>query len=226
MGRLIVIEGLDASGKGTQSAILERRLKESGIPCRLISLPNYDDDSSALVKMYLAGQFGTSPSDVNAYAASAFYAVDRYAGYKKDWGRPYENGTLIIANRYATANVAHQMPKLPAGDRDAYLQWLFDFEYNKMGIPEPDLVIFLDMPVEVSQRLMLKRYQNDETKKDVHERDTAYLNDCRVASLYAAQRCGWKVIACSSGQEPRSVDEIADDVYAAVTEKFPDLKTD
>ena len=216
MAKLIVIEGLDASGKGTQTEILASRLVSEGKTVCKISLPNYDDASSALVKMYLAGQFGSSPSDVNAYAASTFYAVDRYASFKKYWGAESENCDFIVANRYTTSNCCHQMTKLDREEWDDYISWLYDFEYKKLSIPEPDLVIFLDMPVEVSQKLLLKRYEGDPGKKDLHESDVDYLFKCRDAAIYSAKKLSWNVICCAEGSEPRSVEAISADIFSIV----------
>lgn len=218
MGRLIVIEGLDGSGKGTQAALLLKRLRESGKDVFEIDLPNYADNSSALVKMYLAGEMGNHPGDVNAFAASTFFAVDRYASFKKFWSKEYESGKIIVANRYTTSNACHQMTKLEKKDWDSFLSWLFDFEYVKLGIPEPDCVVFLDMPVETSQKLLEKRYNNDESKKDVHERDIDYLNHCRDAAIYACEKLGWKRIVCAEGGEPKSVEKISDIVFQTVSE--------
>ena len=218
MGKLIVIEGLDASGKGTQAALLLKRLRESGKDAFEIDLPNYADDSSALVKMYLAGELGSKPGDVNAFAASTFFAVDRYASFKKAWGKEYDSGKIIVANRYTTSNACHQMTKLSEKEWDSFLSWLFDFEYVKLGIPEPDCVVFLDMPVDVSQKLLQKRYHNDESKKDVHERDTEYLRHCRDAAVYACEKLGWKRIACANGGEPKSVEEISRLVFETVSQ--------
>ncbi len=218
MGTLIVMEGLDGSGKGTQTQLLCEALQKEGVRHRKISLPHYDAPSSALVKEYLAGAYGQNPGDVNAYAASAFYAVDRYAGYKTVWGSDYESGTLIIADRYATSNACHQMTKLPVDAWDGYLSWLDDFEYQKLGVPKPDLVIFLDMPVAVSQRLLAQRYAGDETKKDVHERDTAYLASCHEAAQYAAKKCGWRTVNCSENGQPRTREAIARDVWTIAGE--------
>ena len=134
-GKLIVLEGLDGSGKGTQAKLLAKHLTETDHLVREITFPDYDSDSSALVKMYLAGQFGDKPDDVNAYAASSFYAVDRYAGYKSDWGKFYEEGGILIADRYTTSNAVHQCSKLPPEQWDAFLQWLFDYEYHLLGLP-------------------------------------------------------------------------------------------
>ena len=216
MGKLIVIEGLDGSGKSTQLELLREKLKKKGIESVKIKLPCYTDNSSALVKMYLAGEFGSRPEDVNAYAASSFYAVDRYASFKKHWGNDYNSGKLILADRYTTSNAVHQMTKLSEESWDSYLKWLSDFEYNLMGIPEPDCVILLDMPVEVSQKLMTKRYSGDENKKDVHERDIEYLLSCRKAAKYACEKLGWNLIECSRNGEPRSIEVIAEDVYNTV----------
>lgn len=216
MGSLIVIEGLDGSGKSTQIEILRKRFEEEGREPFEIKLPYYSDESSTLVKMYLSGQFGSKPGDVNAYAASTFYAADRYASFKKFWGKEYNEGRLILADRYTTSNAVHQMTKLESDKWDSYLDWLFDYEYNKLSVPEPDCVIFLDMPVEISQKLMTSRYDGDEKKKDVHERDVSYLLSCYETAKYAAKKLGWNVIKCSENGEPRSIDAIADEIYECV----------
>ena len=220
MGRLIVIEGLDGSGKSTQIEILKKRLEEDKKAPFEIKLPYYSDESSTLVKMYLGGQFGSEPGDVNAYAASTFYAADRYASFKKYWSREYNGGRLILADRYTTSNAVHQMTKLPENMWDAYLEWLFDFEYNKLSIPSPDCVIFLDMPVEISQRLMSERYDGNEGKKDVHERNVRYLLSCYETAKYAAEKLGWYVIKCSENGQPRSIDSIADEIYECVKKRI------
>ena len=216
-GRLIVLEGLDGSGKSTQLSLLRERLTGE---VRFVKFPDYDSPSSALVKLYLSGAFGSSPEDVNAYAAAAFYAADRSAGFKSDWGRDYEAGATILCDRYATSNAVHQAAKLAGAQRDAYLDWLYDFEFGKLGIPRPDAVLFLDMPVAVSQRLMTGRYAGDEGKKDIHERDVAYLEHCREAALYAAERLGWSVVSCAEGDEPRSRQAIADEIFARLSRLF------
>lgn len=215
-GKLIVIEGLDGSGKSTQINILAEKVKEMGYDYKQIKLPNYDGESSALVKMYLAGEFGKNPEDVNAYAASAFYAVDRFASFKTIWKDDYEKGAVILADRYTTSNAYHQMIKQPEENWDNYIEWLEDFEYNKIGIPKPDLVIYLDMPVEISQKLMSKRYEGNESKKDVHEANVAYLNACRKAASYAAEKMGWVKIACSDGENARSIESIAEEIRASI----------
>ena len=212
MGKLIVIEGLDGSGKSTQLELLPEGLKTEGIECRTVSFPNYADDSSALVKMYLAGQFGSKPDDVNAFAASCFYACDRYASFKKDWGEYYNNGGVIVSGRYTTSNAVHQCSKLPESEWENYLSWLYEFEYDKLGIPKPDKVIFLDMPTEVSQKLLDKRYSADGGHKDIHECDVDYLNKCRKAAVFTADYSGWIKISCAKDGEPRTIEDIAADV--------------
>jgi dTMP kinase len=214
MGKLIVIEGLDGSGKSTQLERLPIALKEKGIACRTVSFPCYEDDSSALVKMYLAGQFGSKPGDVNAYAASCFYAVDRFASFKKDWGEFYNGGGVIISGRYTTSNAVHQCSKLDESEWEDFLSWLYEFEYEKLGIPAPDKVIFLDMPTEVSQKLLDKRYNADGGHKDIHESDVEYLNKCRKAALFTADYSGWVKIPCAKDGEPRTIEDIAEDVLA------------
>lgn len=220
MGKLIVIDGLDGSGKSTQLNRLEEYLNHQNATYRQISFPDYAEPSSALVKMYLAGEFGTSADAVNAYAASSFYAVDRYASYKKFWENDYNQDVPIIAARYATSNAIHQMSKLPKAEWDSYLEWLQYYEYELLGLPKPDAVIFLDMPLHIAQKLMSGRYQGDESKKDIHERDLAYLQQCRESALYAAKKCGWHVISCGEGDEPLAPEIITKqlvDIYTKTT---------
>ncbi|MCQ2455448.1 MAG: deoxynucleoside kinase [Clostridia bacterium] len=216
MGKLIVIEGLDGSGKSTQLELLPKALKERGIDCKSVSFPDYESDSSALVKMYLGGQFGTKPDDVNAYASSVFYTVDRFASFKKNWGEYYNNGGIIISGRYTTSNAVHQTSKLKKEEWKDFLDWLYDFEYNKVSIPKPDKVIFLDMPIEVSQKLLSQRYNGDEEKKDIHESDTSYLSKCREAANFTANYSDWTVISCAKNGEARSVQDIAKDILEEV----------
>lgn len=218
--RLLVVEGLDGSGKSTQVSLLKAKLESDGTPVRQIKLPDYDDPSSTLVKMYLGGEFGKNPEDVNVYAASSFYAVDRYASFRRHWQKDYENGTLILADRYTTSNAVHQAVKLPESAWENYLSWLADYEYNKLGIPEPDAVIFLDMPVAVSQKLMTARYNGEEAKKDVHEANVAYLNACRKAALFAASKLGWYVVPCADGDEPLPIAQIHARIYEIVKKKM------
>lgn len=208
MAKLIIMEGLDGCGKSTQTALLEDYFKKEKLAYKKIKLPDYDSPSSTLVNMYLAGEFGTNANDVNAYAASAFYAVDRFASFKLKWKKDYDNGSIILADRYATSNSIYQMEKIPKSEWDYYLNWAEDFEYNKIGIPKPDLVIYLDMPVEISQKLMTSRYNGDETKKDVHEVNVDFLKSCRESALYAAKKQNWKVIDCSKDGKPLPIEII------------------
>lgn len=217
-GKLIVIEGLDGSGKSTQIEVLKNKLKGSNI--HQIKLPDYDSPSCTLVKMYLGGEFGKNPEDVNAYAASAFYAVDRFANYKTKWKEFYDNGDIIISDRYTTSNAYHQANKLPKEDRNSFFKWLEDFEYNLIAIPKPDVVIYLDMPVEISQKMMSARYEGDEGKKDIHEANVEYLLKCREAALEAAEAMDWKIIKCNDGDKPRTIEDIGDEIFAIVSKEI------
>lgn len=208
MGRLVVLDGLDGSGKTTQFEIIGRELGKSHT-VKAISFPDYENPSSALVKMYLNGEISGSAAGVNAYAASSFYAVDRYASYKMFWEENYKRGELILASRYVSSNAIHQMVKLPEEQWESYLDWLEDYEYGKLGLPKPDMVIFLDMPVEISQKLMSERYHGDESRKDIHESDVEYLRSCRKSALYAAEKLGWKVVPCSKDGEPLPIEDIS-----------------
>jgi dTMP kinase len=207
---LIVLEGLDGSGKSTQLALLRDWLLSRGIEPVTTKLPDYGDDSSLLVRQYLAGRFGGRPGDVSAYAASLFYAVDRYVNFKLKWAGEYEAGRVVLADRYTTSNAYHQATKLPPGEWPAFFAWLEDTEYGKLGIPKPDLVFYLDMPPEVSRALISARYRGDETKRDIHEADFAYLTRCRQAALAAAGAMGWQVIACAApgSDTPDTLEEI------------------
>ena len=216
MGKLIVIEGLDGSGKSTQLEILGKTLSGRGVDCKTVSFPDYESNSSALIKMYLGGEFGTKPDDVNAYASSVFYTVDRFASFKKNWGEYYNAGGVVLAGRYTTSNAVHQTSKLDKTDWEGFLDWLYDFEYNKVSIPKPDKVIFLDVPVDVSQKLLTGRYGGDDSKKDIHEGDVEYLKKCREAAYFTAKYSDWTVISCAENGEIRSKEDIAKDILAEV----------
>lgn len=220
MSKLIVIEGLDGSGKSTQLELLISALEKDGKRVRKIKLPDYESPSSTLVKMYLGGEFGKDPNAVNAYAAGAFYAVDRYASFTLDWKTDYESDKIIVADRYATSNSIYQTEKIAEADWDSYLDWSADFEYNKLGIPKPDAVIYLDMPVDISQKLMTGRYGGNESKKDVHEADVTFLEKCRKSALYAASRQGWHIVECSNGKEPYSIEKIHNEIMKIVDEEL------
>lgn len=217
MGKLIVIEGLDGSGKSTQAALLAENLEQEGYKLLSFKFPNYGGDSSALIKMYLNGEFGASPGDVNAFAASAFYAVDRYATYKKDWGDFYNNGGIILADRYATSNIIHQCAKLPQNEWDSFVAWLADFEYNKLQIPAPDKVLYLDVEPGVSRELLQRRYAGH-GKPDIHEQDLEYLYSCREVALWGAEKLGWNVISCNTGHEMRPREDITRQLLAIIEE--------
>lgn len=216
MGKLIVLEGTDGSGKSTQFRLMAQRLTEEKVEFRRLVFPRYENESSALIRMYLGGQFGTKPSDVNAYAASAFYAVDRYASYKQDWGKWYEDGGLILSDRYTTSNAVHQASKETGENRDAFLKWLYEFEYDKLGLPRPDLTIYLDVPTDFTEKLMRHREQDTGTKADIHEQDTEYLNTCRRTGRAAAEFYGWTVIDCVKDGAMRSIEDIHQEIYRHV----------
>lgn len=216
MGKLIVLEGTDGSGKSTQFQILSQHLETQGIPMKHLVFPRYSQPSSALIRMYLAGEFGDHPGDVNAYAASAFYAVDRYASYKQDWGRWYEDGGLILSDRYTTSNAVHQASKLPPHQREEFLAWLYDFEYTRMGLPQPDLVLYLDVPTDYTEKLMRSREAATNTQADIHEQDLSYLATCREIGRKAAGFYGWTVIDCVKDGQMRSIEDIHEEIYRHV----------
>lgn len=215
-GKLIVLEGTDGSGKATQLRLLGDNLKARGIGFAHASFPRYESQSSALVKMYLNGEFGSSPSDVNAYAASTFYAIDRFASYKQDWGKYYEQGGLVLCDRYTTSNAYHQGAKLQNEERDAFLRWLYDFEFGKLGLPKPDKVIYLDVDTAVTIHSLRSRETATNTKADIHEVDSEYLLRSHMAARQVAAALGWNTVQCCKDGNLRSIEDISHDVLAEV----------
>ena len=216
MGKLIVIEGTDGSGKSTQFRLLTEAVEQAGYEFRKLVFPQYKEESSALIRMYLGGQFGDKPSDVNAYAASAFYAEDRYASYKKVWGQWYEEGGLVLSDRYTTSNAVHQASKEPEAGRAEFLRWLYEFEYDKLGLPRPDLTIYLDVPTAYTEQLMRAREAATGTSADIHEQDLGYLATCREMGRTAAEYYGWTVIHCVRDGKMRSIEEIHEEILGRV----------
>ena len=216
MGKLIVFEGTDGSGKSTQFELLAKRLEAEQIGFQRLRFPQYEEPSSALIRMYLGGAFGDDPEAVNAYAASTFYAVDRYASYQRVWKDYYQGGGFVVSDRYTTSNAVHQGSKVPEGERAEFFRWLYDLEYDRMGLPRPDLVVLLDMPVELSEQLMRKREQSTGTHADIHERDEDYLKKCRDVALHAAKYYGWRTVSCTKNGAIRGVEDIHEEVYAIV----------
>lgn len=216
MGKLIVLEGTDGSGKSTQFQRLTERLSREGRQFQKLVFPQYSEPSSALIRMYLGGEFGAKPSDVNAYAASAFYSVDRYASYKKVWGQWYESGGLVVSDRYTTSNAVHQASKEPPEKQSDFLKWLYDFEYSKLGLPRPDLVVYLDVPTDFTEKMMRSREAATHTHADIHEQDLEYLATCRRTGRAAAEYYGWTVIGCVKNGAMRSIDDIHEEIYRHV----------
>ena len=216
MGKLIVIEGTDGSGKSTQFRRLQQRLEQETRQFKHLVFPRYSEPSSALIRMYLGGEFGGSPADVNAYAASAFYAVDRFASYKQDWGNWYEQGGLVLSDRYTTSNAVHQATKEHGEKQQEFLKWLYEFEYDKLGLPRPDLVIYLDVPTDFTEKLLRGREAATNTSADIHEKDMSYLATCRETGRAAAKFYNWTVIDCVRDGAMRSIEDIHDEIYAHV----------
>ena len=215
-GKLIVLEGIDGSGKSAQYRRLCARMEKDGIDYHHIVFPRYDKDSSALIRLYLGGSFGTKPTDVNAYAASVFFAADRFASFKDDWGSAYEQGGLILSDRYTTSNAVHQGSKLPEDELPDFFRWLSDLEYGKMGLPQPDLVIYLDVDLETSLARMKRRQEKMNTHADIHEKDAAYLERCLRTADRAADFYGWTRIPFQIDGAERDVDETNAEIYRLI----------
>lgn len=217
-GKLIVLEGIDGSGKSTQYERLCEHLSAEGYSYRKVKFPRYGEDSSALIRQYLRGDFGSDPADVNPYAASVLYAVDRFASYMTDWKDYYNNGGLILLDRYTTSNACHQGSKVPPEGRQEFLDWLYGFEFRLLELPEPNLVLYLDTDIAVSGRQMVKRRSGTGEKADIHERNADYLAECLEAGHYAAEHYGWTVVHCVSGGNMRGIDDIHEEIYSKVKE--------
>ena len=222
MGKLIVLEGTDGSGKSTQFKLLTQRLLDEKTPFKHAVFPRYSEPSSALIRMYLGGEFGTNPSDVNSYAASAFYAVDRYASFKQDWGNWYQQGGLVLCDRYTTSNAVHQASKEAPENREKFLHWLYDFEYEKLMLPRPDLTIYLDVPTDFTEKMLRHREQDTNTSADIHEKDMQYLATCREMGRSAAKYYGWRIIQCVKDGQMRSIEDIHEEIYALVKDCLED----
>ncbi len=218
MGKFIVIDGLDGSGKGTQTDILVERLKNEGKRVRTLSFPVYENDSSLFVRMYLDGKFGKNPSDTNAFAASMFFACDRYISFKTDWIRDIEDpNTYVIANRYTSANAVHQLSKLPKEEWNDFLTWLWDFEFSRLALPVPDATIYLELPPALSLSLVRSRSAETGRKMDIHELDTSYMEKCYDAALFSCKALSWKQIKCYEGDKIRTIDDISEEIYNEVS---------
>lgn len=221
MGKFIVIDGLDGSGKGTQSELLCKRFEEAGYKVRLLSFPMYESESSRLVRMYLGGELGEHPEDTNAYAASSFFAADRYVSYRTDWKKDIEDpATVVIANRFTTANAVHQLSKMPREDWDSFLEWLWDYEYEKLGVPRPDLVLYLEMTPEISMALVSHRSAETGQVKDIHELDPMHLENSYKAAIYSSEKLGWERIRCFDGDKPLSIGKISEMITEKVSIAF------
>lgn len=217
MGKLIVLEGIDGSGKSSQYRRICEKLKEDGMDYYHIVFPRYEKESSALIRMYLGGEFGNSPNDVNAFTASTFYAVDRFASYRDDWGKIYENGGIILSDRYTTSNAVHQGSKLADEDLPAFFDWLQDLEYNKMRLPKPDLVIYFDTSVDISVARMHHREEQTGTHGDIHEKDTGYLEKCLYTANLACDHYGWvRIPYLKPDGTERELEEKNREVYSLI----------
>ena len=215
-GKIIVIEGTDGSGKNTQAKLLLSSLQEQGKNVRMVSFPNYGTPGCGLVEMYLDGQFGTDADAVNPYAASTFYAVDRFASFQTDWGKFYNNGGILVMDRYVSSNMLFQAEKLCGDDRTAFLEWLFDLEHDKMSLPKPDLTIYLHIPAEVTATMMRKRESETKTKADIHEKDTAYLKRCEANGLDLAEKYGWNVIEGYESGRLLTIEEVHEKIMSSI----------
>jgi len=210
---LIVFEGIDGSGKSTQFDFLCKRFSDEGRDFRRIRFPRYDEPSSALIRMYLGGEFGNDPDAVNAFAASSFFTVDRIASYLQDWKEYYDSGGLILTDRYTTSNAIHQGAKLTPDKRERFFKWLYEYEFELVGLPKPDFVIYMDIEAHRSVARLSHRQAQTGTSADIHEQDISFLEQSAKSGRQAADYYGWHKIKCFDGDNERTVEEIHDQIY-------------
>lgn len=220
-GKLYVIEGVDGSGKATQTELLYQALLMQEKNVRKVSFPDYDSPSSSLIKMYLNGEFGTDPQSVNAFATSVFFAVDRFASFRKDWKTFYDEGGIVIADRYVTSNLVHQAGKIAdTNEKERYIAWLSELEYEIFGLPKPDCVIFLDMPPAYSLRLRQERNQLKQgLTQDIHEADQNYLYQAYTNAIDIAKQQAWHIINCIADDQIRSIEDIHKEILQVISQK-------
>lgn len=219
-GKLIVFEGIDGSGKSTQFDLLTKRLQKEGVNFRRVVFPQYSEPSSALLRMYLNGEFGKDPLAVNAYAAASFFAVDRVASYIQKWREYYLSGGIVLTDRYTTSNAVHQGSKLEPSEREAFFRWLYEYEFTLLGLPAPDSVIYMDIPLEISVKQMRKREKETDTHGDIHETNNEYLNKCCESGKQAAEYFSWDKIRCAENGEMRSISAIHEEIYEILIKKL------
>ena len=217
LGKLIVFEGIDGSGKSTQFEMMCKRLSDEGRQFKRLVFPRYSEPSSALIKMYLGGDFGENPDSVNAYAASSFYAVDRYASFIQDWCEYHKSGGLILTDRYTTSNALHQGAKIAPAEREDFFKWLYDYEFNLLGLPAPDIVFFMDIDAKFAVTRLERRQNETGTDADIHEKDMKYLEHCAQSGKHAASQFGWHRIRCMHEDTERDTEEIHTEVYDLIS---------
>lgn len=211
-GKIIVFEGLDGSGKCTQSKLLFEYLKKRRENVHWESIPNYNSSSSSPIKMYLNKEITNNLYDINEYSTSSFFAVDRVINYFQTWKKIYENGSIIICDRYSTSNMIYQLAKTKKSKWDEFLEWVEDYEYNKLTLPSPDMVIYLKVPIKISQDLIKKR-----SSPDLYESNKDFLKKCSEAADYSSKKFNWNVINCSqNGEKIDSIEEISEKIVNIV----------
>ena len=215
-GKLIVFEGIDGSGKSTQYELMSSRLAAESRDFMHVRFPRYSEPSSSLIKMYLGGEFGDDPDAVNAYAASSFYAVDRFASFKQDWHDYYEAGGLVLTDRYTTSNAIHQGAKLPPEQRESFFKWLYEFEFTLLGLPAPDMVVYLDIEAAQAFRRLNNRQAETDTVGDIHEKDILYLEQCVLCGVQAAKLYNWQSVKCFHDGYERGEDELHREIYEII----------
>lgn len=219
MGKLFVIDGTDGSGKQTQLEKLKERFDTEGIDYKSVSFPNYESESSALVKIYLNGELAEDPKEISPYIASTFYAADRYITFKKEYEKYYKSGGIILADRYTTSNMVHQAGKIKDDkEREKFLNWLWDFEFNLYGLPVPTEVFFLNMPTKYALELMENRKNKitQEEKKDIHERNPQHMIDAYNEACKLSKKYNWKEIQCVRDEKIRTIEDIHEEIYQEI----------
>lgn len=209
----VVIDWLDGSGKWTQVKLLEENLKKLWKKVKVLDYPRYGEKSAFFVEKYLNWWYG---KNITAKQASIFYALDRFDD-SFNLQEDFNNFDYIISNRYVSANMIHQTWKISSkNERNDFLDWIYDLEFNIFGIRKPDKVIFLNVTPETSQKLVLKKddreYLKDGKKMDLHEEDKNHLTNAYNAAMQVVKKYDWTKIDCEKEGEMRSIEEINNEI--------------
>ena len=216
-GKLIVVEGAcDGIGKSTQYQLLKDHLQEDGYEVVSHHFPSYDTVQGRPVEKYLKGDFG-KPSELSPYFVNTLYAVDRAITWKESLEKEYNDGKIILLDRYTTSSIIYQSSVIEdIEERKKFIDYICDYEYSKLGIPEPDSVVFLHAPFDMVTKMRNARKANEGLVNDIHERDIEFMKKVYKNAMFISEYLGWDKIDCVNGNSMDSIENIHQKVYKKV----------